>query len=75
MSAIAWSAVDWVSLVALSFMVIIAARIGQSLSFDNRGVGALITALLFALGFAAWSYSLHDSVRQALAMVVPGVSG
>ena len=75
MSAIAWSAIDWVSLAALSILVLIVARIGQSLSFDNRGVGALITALLFALGFAAWSYSLHDSVRQALAMVVPGFSG
>jgi hypothetical protein len=74
MSGIAWSAIDWVSLVALSIFVLIAARLGQTLSFDNRGVGALITALLFAVGFAAWSYSLHDSVRHALAMV-PGISG
>jgi hypothetical protein len=40
------------SLIALSIFVLVAARIGQSLSFDNRGVGALITALLFAVGFA-----------------------
>jgi hypothetical protein len=26
---------------------------GEQLSFGNRGVGALITALLFAVGFAA----------------------
>jgi xanthine/uracil permease len=75
MSAFAWSAIDWVSLVALSILVLVAARIGQSLSFDNRGVGALITALLFAVGFAAWSYSLHDSIRQGLAMVMPGTPG
>jgi hypothetical protein len=75
MSALAWSNIDWVSLVALSILVLVAARIGQSLSFDNRGVGALIAALLFAIGFAAWSYSLHDTVRQGLAMVVPGQSG
>jgi len=72
MAGITWSAIDWVSLVALSIFVLVAARIGQALSFDNRGVGALITALLFAVGFAAWSYSLQDTVRHTLAMV-PGV--
>jgi hypothetical protein len=75
MSAIAWSAIDWMSLVALSILVLITARIGQSLSFNTRGIGALITALLFAAGFAAWSYSVHDTVRHALAGIVPGISG
>ena len=56
MSSMNWSAIDWVSLVALSLFVLIIARIGERLSFGNRGVGAFITALLFALGFAAWSY-------------------
>ena len=71
MSSINWSAIDWVSLIALSLFVLIIARIGEQLSFRNRGVGALITALLFALGFAAWSYSVHDSVSHALAMFAP----
>jgi len=71
MSSINWSAIDWVSLIALSLFVLIIARIGEQLSFHNRGVGALITALLFALGFAAWSYSVHDSVSHALAMFAP----
>jgi hypothetical protein len=53
MSSINWSAIDWVSLIALSLFVRIIARIGEQLSFRNRGVGALITALLFAVGFAA----------------------
>lgn len=75
MSSIVWSAIDWMSLVALSILVLIAARIGQSLSFDNRGVGALITALLFAVGFATWSYSVHDTVRHALVGFVPGIAG
>jgi hypothetical protein len=70
-----WSAVDWVSLIALSLLVLIAARIGEQLSFRNRGVGALITALLFALGFAAWSYSIHDSVTNAIAMWAPAGHG
>jgi hypothetical protein len=71
MSSIIWSAIDWVSLIGLSLFVLIIARIGEQLSFRNRGVGALITALLFALGFAAWSYSVHDSVSHALAMFAP----
>ncbi len=75
MSAMNWSAIDWVSLVALSLLVLIAARIGERLSFGNRGVGALATALLFALGFAAWSYSLHDTVSHAIAMIMPARQG
>lgn len=76
MSGIAWSAIDWTSLVVLSLVVLIAARIGEGLSFGNRGVGALVAALIFAVGFGAWSYSLHDTVRGMLATMpsVPGMS-
>ncbi len=73
MSAFNWSAIDWVSLVALSLLVLVVSRIGERLSFGSRGLGALFTALLFAVGFAAWSYfSLHDSIAQAIAMVMSG---
>jgi hypothetical protein len=73
MSSITWSAIDWISLVALSLFVLIVARVGEQVSFGNRGVGALVAALLFALGFAAWSYSLHESVTHAIAMLgLPG---
>jgi hypothetical protein len=75
MSQIAWSSIDWISLVALSVLVLVSARIGEGLSLGNRGVGALVTALIFAVGFAAWSYSLHESVRQGLAMLRPGLPG
>jgi hypothetical protein len=75
MSAITWSAIDWVSLVALSILVLVATRVAEGLSFRHRGAAALISALLFAVGFAAWSYSLHDSVRQALGMALPGNHG
>lgn len=75
MSGFNWSAIDWVSLLALSLLVLVAARIGERLSFGNRGVGALVTTLFFAVGFAAWSYSLHDSVKQGLAMIAPGFRG
>lgn len=68
-----WSAIDWVSLVALSLLVLVAARIGERLSFGSRGVGAFMTALVFAVGFAAWSYfSLHEAITQGIAMAVSG---
>lgn len=50
MSPIDWSAIDWTSLVVLSLLVLIAARIGERLSFGSRGFSAFITALLFATG-------------------------
>jgi hypothetical protein len=75
MSAINWAAIDWVSLVALSLLVLIVARIGERLSFGSRGLAAFLTALLFAAGFAVWSYALHDTLRQAIAMLAPGAQG
>jgi hypothetical protein len=75
MSGFNWSAIDWVSLIALSLLVLVAARIGERLSFGSRGLGAFVTALLFAVGFAAWSYALHDTVRQAIAMLMPAAPG
>jgi hypothetical protein len=72
-SAFNWSAIDWVSLVALSLLVLVAARIGERLSFGSRGFGAVVTVLLFAIGFAAWSYfSMHEMLAQAVAMLMPG---
>jgi hypothetical protein len=71
-----WSAIDWVSLVALSLLVLAAARIGERLSFGSRGLAAFLTALLFAAGFAAWSYfSLHETIAQGIAMVMSGSRG
>ena len=75
MPAINWAAIDWMSLVVLSLLVLVAARIGERLSFGSRGLGALVTALIFAAGFGIWSYALHDTVRQAIAMVMPGTPG
>jgi hypothetical protein len=76
MSAINWSAIDWVSLIALSLLVLIGARVGERLSFGSRGLSALITALVFAAGYAAWSYfSLHDTLAHGIAMVMPGKQG
>jgi hypothetical protein len=75
-TAFNWSAIDWVSLVALSLLFLVAARIGERLSFGSRGLGAIVTALLFAAGFAAWSYfAVHDTLSQAVAMIMSGSRG
>lgn len=76
MSAFNWSSIDWVSLVALSLLVLLAARIGERLSFGSRGLGAFLTALIFAAGFAGWSYfALHEAIAQGIAMVMSGNRG
>jgi hypothetical protein len=72
-SAFNWSAIDWVSLVALSLLVLVAARVGERMSFGSRGLAALVTAMLFAAGFAAWSYfSLHETLVQMVAVLMTG---
>jgi len=75
MLAINWSAIDWMSLIALSVLVLVVANIGERLSFGSRRLGALIAALLFAGGFAVWSYALHDTLRQAMAVIAPAAQG
>jgi hypothetical protein len=63
------------ALVALSLLVLIVAHIGERLSFGSRTLGAVMTALLFAVGFAVWSYGVDDAVNQAVAMVSGGPEG
>lgn len=57
-------------LVALSLFVLLASHIGGRLSFGSRSVGAIVTAL----GFAVWSSGLGDAVHNAVAMVGGGAT-
>lgn len=76
MPAIDWSAIDWVSLVVLTVLVLVSARVGERLSFGSRTLNAGVTALLFAVGFAVWSYfAVRDSLSRGLAMMMPGAQG
>jgi hypothetical protein len=45
------SSIDWVSVIALSLLLLIAGRMGERGSLGNRSLGALVTTLLFAIGF------------------------
>jgi hypothetical protein len=54
-----WANVNWAYVVVLTVFVFIAAGIGNLLSFNRRGWGALLSALLFAVIFVFWSYYPH----------------
>ncbi|MEJ2375456.1 MAG: hypothetical protein P8Y71_08520 [Pseudolabrys sp.] len=54
-----WANVDWVYVILLTVFVFLAALIGNLLSFNHRGWGALLSALLFAVAFVFWSYYPH----------------
>jgi len=58
-AAIDWSAIDWPYVVVLAVLVFVAAFIGNLLPLKRRGVAALLTAILFAALFVAWSYYPH----------------
>jgi hypothetical protein len=76
MPAIDWSAIDWVSLVVLTVLVVLSARIGERLSFGSRTLNAGLTALLFAVGFGVWSYfAVRDTLSRGLAMMMQGAQG
>jgi hypothetical protein len=75
MSAINWASIDWVALVALSLFVLFAYNVGDRLSFGSRSVGAFVAALLFAGGFAVWSYGLGSVVQDVVATVSAGTTG
>jgi len=54
-----WANVNWVYVGVLAIFVFIAALIGNLLSLNHRGFGALLSAVLFAAIFVFWSYYPH----------------
>jgi hypothetical protein len=53
------ASVNWLYVAILAVFVFVASLIGNFLSFGRRGSGALLTAILFAAAFVAWSYYPH----------------
>ena len=53
------ASVNWLYVAILAVFVFIASLIGNFLSFGRRTSGALLTAILFAAAFVAWSYYPH----------------
>ena len=55
-----WSAVNWGLVVLMSVLAFVAALLGSLIAFNNRFVGAILAAILFAAGFVAWNYYPHS---------------
>src|SRR5437016_9645517 len=51
--------VDWLYVVVLAVFAYAATFIGNLLSFNRRGTGAVLSALLFVVLFVFWTYYPH----------------
>jgi hypothetical protein len=51
--------VDWLYVAVLAVFVFISALIGNLLSFNHRGAGAVLAAVAFVVIFVAWTYYPH----------------
>ena len=54
------ASVNWLYVAILAVFVFVARLIGNFLSFGRRFAGALLSAILFAIAFVAWSYYPHN---------------
>jgi hypothetical protein len=57
--------VDWMTVGIFSGIALIAALIGNTIAFGNRLMGAILTAVFFAVLYVAWVYWLHAMVMPA----------
>ena len=54
------STVNWLFVILMAVLVFIASLIGNAIALRNVFFGAIITAVLFAVGFVAWNYYPHN---------------
>ena len=67
-----WAHVDWVYVGVLSVFAFLAAVIGNLFSLNHRGFAAILTALVFAALFVAWTYYPHGFPLPTKLTVPPG---
>jgi 1,4-dihydroxy-2-naphthoate octaprenyltransferase len=53
------AAVNWLYVIILAVFVFVSTFIGNFLSFSRRGMGALLSALVFTGIFVMWTYYPH----------------
>ena len=53
------AAVNWLYVAVLALFVFVATFVGNLLSFNHRGMAALLSALVFAGLFVFWTYYPH----------------
>jgi hypothetical protein len=54
-----FAAVNWVYVGVLAVFAFLATIIGNLLAFNHRGLAAILSALVFAALFVAWTYYPH----------------
>lgn len=54
------SAVNWTFVGLMAVLAFVAALLGSLIAFRNRFLGAILAAILFAIGFVAWNYYPHN---------------
>ena len=54
-----WVNVDWLYVILLALFVLVASALGHLLAFYNRGLGAVLSAVIFAVIFVFWTYYPH----------------
>lgn len=59
--------VDWQTVAIYAGIAFLAAIVGNILAFGSRFVGAVLTAVFFAVFFVAWHYWLAAMVLPAAA--------
>lgn len=62
-----WAAVNWLHIGVLAIIAFVAAFVGGLLSFNNRFIGAILAAVLFAVIFIFAKYYPHG-------LVLPGIT-
>jgi hypothetical protein len=53
------SSVNWTFVGLMTALAFVTALLGSLIAFRNRFAGAIIAAILFAIGFVAWNYYPH----------------
>jgi hypothetical protein len=53
------SSVDWLYVAVLAVFVLVATFIANLVTFNRRGMAAILSALIFAALFVAWTYYPH----------------
>jgi hypothetical protein len=53
------ASVNWLYVIVLAVFVFVASLIGHLVAFGSRGMGAILSAILFAAMFVGWSYYPH----------------
>ena len=59
--------VDWTTVGIYSAIAFVAALVGNAIAFGNRFMGAILTAVFFAVFYVAWTYWLHGMVFPSAA--------